>query len=292
MRYPSPDVVIPTETASASPRALAARRALVAAAGLGVLADLLLRNGPAGLGLPVWIAAFVVVLLVLLRRLGRPVSGETWAWLAVAVFFAAGQAWRDSAMLHGFNFLAMLAALVLVAMSLNAIPVPRLAVARLRDLLGSAFATGLGVAFGMPQLLIADTEFHAVVAPATSARRLGRAVVITVPVLLIFTALLANADPIFGALITMPDLDFELLFSHVVVTGLFAWVVGGWLRRSLLAGPTEARPAASAFPLALGATDLALSLGALNLLFATFVVVQIGWLFGGETLVLRTTGLS
>jgi hypothetical protein len=292
MRYPSPDVVIPTETASASPRALAARRALVAAAGLGVLADLLLRNGPAGLGLPVWIAAFVVVLLVLLRRLGRPVSGETWAWLAVAVFFAAGQAWRDSAMLHGFNFLAVLAALVLVAMSLNAIPVPRLAVARLRDLLGSAFATGLGVAFGMPQLLIADTEFHAVVAPATSARRLGRAVVITVPVLLIFTALLANADPIFGALITMPDLDFELLFSHVVVTGLFAWVVGGWLRRSLLAGPTEARPAASAFPLTLGATDLALSLGALNLLFATFVVVQIGWLFGGEALVLRTTGLS
>jgi hypothetical protein len=35
-----------------------------------------------------------------------------------------------------------------------------------------------------------------------------------------------------------------------------------------------------------------LALGALNVLFAAFVVVQIGWLFGGEALVLRTTGLS
>jgi hypothetical protein len=35
-----------------------------------------------------------------------------------------------------------------------------------------------------------------------------------------------------------------------------------------------------------------LALGALNVLFAAFVVVQVGWLFGGEALVLRTAGLS
>jgi hypothetical protein len=37
---------------------------------------------------------------------------------------------------------------------------------------------------------------------------------------------------------------------------------------------------------------VALALGTLNVLFAAFVVVQIGWLFGGEALVLRTTGLN
>jgi hypothetical protein len=38
--------------------------------------------------------------------------------------------------------------------------------------------------------------------------------------------------------------------------------------------------------------DIAFVLGALNVLFAAFVVVQIRWLFGGEALVLRTTGLG
>lgn len=292
MSVPSPDVLTQPAAAAASPRVVTARRALLAAAGLGVLADPLLRNGPAGLGLPVWMAAFAVVLLALLRHLDRPIPAETRAWLSVAMVFAGGQAWRDSDMLHGFNFLAMLAALVLVAMSLNAIPVPRLALARVRDLIRAAFGTGLDVAFGMPQLLINDTEFHTVVPPATGVRRLSRAVVITVPVLLIFTVLLADADPIFGSLFTLPDLDFELLFSHVVVAGVFTWVVGGWLRRSLHAGPADTSTAGHPFPLTLSTTDLALALGALNLLFATFVVVQIGWLFGGEALVLRTTGLS
>ena len=292
MSAQSPDVLAQPAAAAASPRAVAARRALLAAAGLGVLADPLLRNGPAGLGLPAWLAAFALVLLVLLRQLDRPVPAETRAWLVVALVFAAGQAWRDSDMLHGFNFLAMLAALVLVAMSLNAVPVPRLARARVRDLIRAASGTGLDVALGMPQLLINDTQFHTVVPPATGARRLSRAVVITVPVLLIFTVLLANADPIFGSLFTLPDLDFEVLFSHVIVAGVFAWIVGGWLRRSLLASPADTRTAGSPFPLTLSTADLALVLGALNLLFATFVVVQIGWLFGGEALVLRTTGLS
>ncbi|HET7603786.1 MAG TPA: DUF4173 domain-containing protein [Gemmatimonadales bacterium] len=292
MRHLSPDAVMPSETAHASSRALTARRALLAAAGLGVLADLLLRDGPAGIGLPIWMLAFGAALVALVRREGRSLSTEGRSWLAVAMLFAAGQAWRDSEMLHGFNFLAMLAALVLLAMSLNAIPVPWLAVARLRDLCRSALGTGLGAAFGMPQLLINDTEFHTVAAPATGARRLSRAVVITLPVLLIFTVLLADADPIFGSLFTLPNLDFELIFSHIVVTGFFAWVVGGWLRRSLLSRPAEPDAATNPFALTLGTTDLTLALGALNLLFATFVAVQIGWLFGGEALVLRTTGLS
>jgi hypothetical protein len=292
MPFPSPDVLMPSETAAASPRALTARRALLAAAGLGVLADLLLRDGPDGIGLPIWMAAFAIALIALMRRQGRSLSTEGRCWLAVAVLLAAGQAWRDSEMLHGFNFLAMLAALVLLAMCLNAIPVPRLAVARVRDLLHSAFGTAVDVAFGMPQLLINDTEFHTVVAPTTGIRRLSRALVITLPVLLIFTVLLADADPIFGSLFTLPDLDFELIFSHIVVTGFFAWVVGGWLRRSFLSSTEQSDPATNPFPLTLSATDLTLALGALNLLFATFVAVQIGWLFGGEALVLRTTGLS
>lgn len=70
-------------------------------------------------------------------------------------------------------------------------------------------------------------------------------------------------------------------------------MVAGWLHRSLLARPAAAAGSpATTLPLALGATDVTVALGALIVLFAAFVVVQIGWLFGGQALVLRTTGLS
>jgi len=237
---------------------------------------------------------FAAIATALVRQNGRPLSRESSLWLAVAVLFAAGLSWRDSEMLQFFDVLAMLTALVLLAMSVNAIPVPGLALARVRDLIRAAFGTGLEVATGVVPLLIRDAELHTARRRADdgSVRRIGRALVITAPILLVFTLLLTQADPVFGSFFTFPDVDLEVLFSHIVVAGFFAWVVAGWLRRALLAHPAAAGTPATPLPLTLGATDVTVALGALNVLFAAFVVVQIGWLFGGEALVLRTTGLS
>ena len=310
MRHPDSDLATGSAAAAASsvsaaeraepastipsPRALVARRALLGAALLGILADPLLRNGPWGLGLLVWMAGFAAIVMALVRRNGRALSRESRLWLAVAVLFAAGLSWRDAAMLQFFDVLAMLAALVLLAMSLDAIPVPGLALARVRDLIRAAFGTGLDVATGVVPLLMRDAELHTALRPSRggSVRRIGRALVITAPILLVFTLLLTHADPVFGSFFTFPDVDIDVVLSHVVVAGFFAWVVAGWLRRSFLAQPGTAGSAATPFPLTLGATDVTLALGALNVLFAAFVVVQVGWLFGGEALVLRTTGLS
>ena len=283
-----PDVTIP------SPRALVARRVLVGAALLGILADPLLRNQPWGLGLLVWMVMFAITAIVLVRQNRRPLARESKIWLAVAVLFAAGLSWRDADMLRFFDLLAMLSALVLLALSIDAIPVPGLALARVRDLIQAAFGTGLDVATGGFPLLLRDAELHTALHPSNAGgvRRIGRAVVITAPILLVFTLLLTRADPVFGSFFTFPEVDLGIAFSHVAVAGFFTWVVAGWLRRSLLAHPDAAGTPATPLPLTLGATDVALALGALNVLFAAFVVVQIGWLFGGEALVLRTTGLS
>jgi hypothetical protein len=261
---------------------------------LGILADPLLRNEPWGLGLLVWIVAFAAIATLLLRQAGRPLSPESSIWLAAAVLFAAGLAWRDSEVLLVFDVLAMLAALVLLALSLNAIPVPGLAFARVRDLIGAGLGTGLGVATGVVPLLISDAELQTTLRPSHdgSVRRIGRALLITVPILLAFTLLLAQADPVFGSFFRFLNVDLDVVLSHVLIAGFFAWVVAGWLRRSLLARPGGTGSPVLPVTLSLGATDVTLALGSLNLLFAVFVAVQIGWLFGGEGLVLRTTGLS
>lgn len=294
-------MTVPTESAepesgTPSPRALVARRALMGAVLLGILADPLLRNEPWGLGLPVWMVVFATIAVALFRQHGRPLSPESRSWLAVAVLFAAGVSWRDSEVLQFFDVLTMLTALVLLAMSVNAIPVAGLAIARVRDLIRAAFGTGLDVAVGVVPLLMRDAELDT--APRSSGdgsvRRIGKALLITAPILVVFTLLLTQADPVFGSLFTFLDLDLEVVLSHVVIAGFFAWVVAGWLRGALLAPPGGAGTPAAPLPftLSLGATDVTLALGALNVLFAAFVVAQISWLFGGEALVLRTTGLS
>jgi len=277
-----------------SARGRVARRALLSAVVLGILADPLLRNEPWGLGLLVWIVVFALITIALVRHAGRPLSSESSTWLAVAVLFAAGLSWRDSEVLQAFDVLAMLTALVLLAMSLNAIPVPGLALARVRDLIWAGFGTGIGAATGVIPLLMSDTELQTTLRPSHdgSARRIGKAVLITVPILLVFTILFAQADPVFGSFFEFLKLDLDVLLSHIVIAGFFAWVVAGWLRRALLSHPNAAGAPAIPVPLSLGATDVTLALGGLNILFAIFVVVQIGWLFGGEGLVLRTTGLS
>lgn len=277
-----------------SPRALVARRALLGAALLGVFADLLLRNGPLGLGLLVWMVVFAVVVGSLVRQNGHALSRESSIWLAVAVLLAAGLSWHDADVLQFFDILAMLTALVLLAMSLGAIPVPSLALARVRDLIRAAFGTGISVATGVVPLLLRDAELQNAPRPSMhgSGWQIGRALVITVPILLVFTLLLTSADPVFGSFFAFPDLRIDVAISHVLIFGFFTWVVAGWLRRSLLAHASAADAAPTPLPLTLGATDVTLALGALNVLFAAFVIVQIGWLFGGEALVLRTTGLS
>ena len=286
---------LPAESgaARASASARLARRALLGAVLLGILADPLLRNAPWGVGLLVWMAAFAALVVSLARMSGRSLARESTVWLAVAVVSAGGLSWHDADMLQFFDVLAMLSALVLLAMSLDAIPVPGISLARVRDLIRAAFGTGLDVATGAVPLVMRHAEFGTALKPSSDGktRRVGRALAITLPIVLVFTLLLRNADPVFKSYFSFPDVDFGLVASHIVVAGFFTWVVAGWLRRSLLARPAAVTPS-SALAFTLGAVDVSFALGALNILFAAFVIAQLGWLFGGEALVLRTTGLS
>ncbi len=277
-----------------APRARFARRALLGAALLGVLADPMLRNEPWGLGLLVWMFGFAVLVVSLVRQSGRAVATESALWLVSALCFAGALSWHDAEPLLVFDVFGMLLSLGLLALSLNAVPVTGLIAARVRDLIRAAFGTGVDVATGIVPLLFRETEFRAdSESPGSgSAGRLVKALLITIPIVFVFTLLLTQADPIFGSFFVIPNFRLDEFLSHFLIAGFFTWIVSGWLRRALFTNPDPNRDAPIAFPFTLGTTDVTVALGALNLLFAAFVMVQIGWLFGGESLVLRTTGLS
>jgi hypothetical protein len=75
------------------------------------------------------------------------------------------------------------------------------------------------------------------------------------------------------------------------VIGVCTWVTGGWAYGALVDSPTGHR-APDRLPISLGRLDLTTALGTLNVLFAAYVLTQLGWFFGGERFLHATTGLT
>lgn len=286
----APQTAVP-ETPHAPPAF--ARRALIDAVVLGGAADALLHDG-FGIGLVLWLIGFAATLIYLVRARGERLKREQVAWLVAAVAFGGMLAWRDSMALHPLDFLAMLVALAILGATLMRRSIMRSILGqRVRDVLGASGAIVKQVIGGVLSLIFVDSALGEGMQSwrGGRARAIVRASLIALPLLLVFGVLFGAADPLFGRLLSLPNLDWGLVASHVIVAGFFTWVVGGWLRGALVDDRPRAR-VPEQLPITLGTTEVTVILGALVALFAVFVGVQVGWLFGGEQLVRSTTGLS
>jgi hypothetical protein len=268
-----------------------ARTILAHALLLGVAADLLIRDGFTGLGFPTWIAILSIGMLSLVGRADRRLPRESAAWLAVAVLFGAGMAWRDAGLLQFLDFIATLFALGMAAIALGDARAALLA-ARIRETVWAAAAVIRSVVAGLFPLVLRDgavprasTEMSGRVRPAI------RALLIALPLLIVFGSLLRDADPLFASLVAFPDLDLENIFSHLFLIGFFTWVVAGWARAGLIADLGRHR-APDGAPFSLGMLDVTAALGVLDVLFALYVATQLGWFFGGERFLQERTGLT
>src|SRR3989338_6929553 len=119
---------------------------------------------------------------------------------------------------------------------------------------------------------------------------------IAAPLVAVFGALFVSADAVFAKLVAnVVRFDFERIASHVLLFSILAWLSTGYLRGFLtgteLPSPAdrrqgiEGRGVPAPKWLALGITEVATALVALDLLFLVFVIVQFRYLFGGDALV-------
>ena len=258
---------------------------------LGIAGDLLLRDFPAGVAFPLWTALAVLATSSLVWRTRREVSVEAAGWLLTALLFSAGLAWRDSGTLQALNVLATLGALGMAAIAVSEARAGLFA-AQLRDTVWAAAALARSVLFGFAPL-----AFGQLFGPALRGRGAGRvrptlrAMLIATTVIVVFGSLLRDADPIFASFVALPDLDLALVFSHIFVVGIYTWVVSGWTRGALVVHLGKTR-APSSLPVGFSLLDVTAALGTLVLLFATYVVAQLGWFFGGEQFLQARTGLT
>ena len=279
-RYGEPGwTVWPRRIWPIDPLAAAPRRFLIAAAVAGLVGTGVWRPSVLSVGyLVVGVLAFAVIYATAGRRPGRVEAVGvclTLALLAVPAVLAAP--W--------LGVLCIMAAWVLGWCTLFGgrtwtaiVTAPFLAWA-----LGGRVAGW--VRRGMPDAL----------PPGAAVPRLGRAALViglTVVLTLAFGALFASADPAFAHLAgnLVPAVDALDVVARTVTFGIvLAFVLGGgylvrFQPRLDAMAPARGRP--------LPSWEWALPLGALDVLFVAFVVVQATVLFGGHTHVLQTEGLT
>jgi hypothetical protein len=263
---------------------------------LGVFGDALFQGQWLGLNVLLWMASFALALTVLLR-LGRgPLHQGRRYMVAPLLVFSAMFAWHDSVLLSVANFVGLAAAISMGALRRTQ---PRLRSATLSDYGGGAIAAGCSTLAGALPLLMLDIKWKELRRPGSEkAAAVVRGLVIGIPLLLLFGGLFVAADAVFKQLLSsaVPTLSVSAL-TRVIVVLVVAWLAGGLLR-DLLAPLEESRvvpaQALESFKWAprLGAVELNVALGIVDLLFLAFVVVQFRYLFGGQDLVRETAQLT
>jgi Domain of unknown function (DUF4173) len=247
---------------------------------LGVFGDQML-SVPFGigtaLGIVVWVGAFVATHRHELDR-------SRLAAAAAALTAAVGFAWRDSPVLHALDLLLLLAACGLLATGTT----------ERASLFGHAHRvvrSAVLVAFGgiaplgrIPWKGVRSGRFWRLTLSALGG------LLVALPILLIFAALLANADAIFAQrLQQLFSCELTELARHVIVATALSWFAAGFLYAGeSRAGALAVRPSW----LATGALEVAVVLTLVDLLFGGFVWVQIRYLFGSREWVDTIAGLT
>lgn len=263
---------------------------VAASVALGLIGDGLLRATPWGLNAGLWTAALTIGLLIIARwqRLQLRGGGR---WLLLPAFlFAAAIAWRDSPTLVGLNILAVAVALGLAAVRSRA---GRVRVAEVTDYLFGLSVAALGTWLGPVLLVFSDIDRSRVSRTRWSPQMaaVGRGLTIGLPLVLLFGCLFAAADAVFEGLVTnLFAWDVRAVVSHGFLFGFWGWLAGGYLRQALLSSDVRNPIRRCPHVLSLGIVETGIVLGLLDLLFLAFVLVQLGYLFGGTALVESSAG--
>jgi len=255
---------------------------LIAVMTLGLLGDALFNGaGSLGLNFALWLAAVITAYLVIARQAGTPLAGGRLLLLALALVCAAMMVWRGAETLQAWSLMAAFACLLLAAAMRPAQGFQRLGILEVMILGADAFVS---LAAGLPRIIAAvdpvawwahRTHRHVFV--------LGRALVLTAPLVLGFGGLFIAADAVFESRANdLLFVDLSGLRSHVAWTIGTAWLAGG----VLWAGVAVKAPPDVSFDLPeakrLQTLEVAVIVGSLVVLFALFVAVQVRYLFSGE----------
>jgi hypothetical protein len=255
---------------------------------LGAAGDVLFNGRELGINVFLFAGCFVAALAFLLRKAHAP-SHQGRRWMAAPLLvFSAAFAWHDSRLLTFVNLVALAGAVALGGLRRTQ---TRPQEASVSEYAAGFASAGAGTFAGAMHLLTEEIPWRDATRGLRSARAapVVRGLALGLPLLALFGGLFMTADTIFKQYVTAAVPSTTLPVSHVVLIAAIAWL-GAGLLRDLIARREDERALPADWLLGreaprLGSTEIAIVLGALDLLFAGFVIVQARYLFGGSALV-------
>ena len=264
------------------PERTASRALMVVALG-GLLAQLLFYGQLLGINFPIWVAFVLGAALIVRRPSARIDRFDAWIPVA-AVLFASLCALRTDGMLMLFDVAAAGTFTVAGIVAIGGQPITRYS----WHSIASYAVRAIGV-FLLGAGYLAN-GFHAVprarVERQTTPWRVLRGLAYAAPLVIVFGALFAGADAVFGAVVRQlvpPDFAPSDVVGRVILASVAAWLLGGaivcgWLVREPDAGDAPERAIVRA---RIGTTEATVILAAVDVLFLVFVALQAAYLFGG-----------
>ncbi len=270
--------------------------AVLAALGLGALADLAVRVLPQGVDFVLIVAGFLAIVGWTARRTARRVTPLAFALGALALAFPLATLTRDTPQLVVLDVLATLAVCCALVVALRRGDALALDDAGPIGYAAGGLATAARVVAGAPMLVARAADATMLVRPVAiaGAGTVLRGSVLAAPVLVVFAAFMFSADPAFGRLFDpLAALELDVVGEHLVVIGAIAWGTAGTVHAALLARDAAA-PARDGIvatagrllrdrldALRIGARETTVALMLVNALLVTFGLLQLRWLFGG-----------
>ncbi len=265
------------------------KRFWLAALLAGWLCDFLFWNKPVGISFFIWVAVLLVTGFILASLEGRKPARLSWLLAIVILVFASVPAWKGLQFVSALSILFSLGGMILLAGSFIDGSWPWY---RIRDYVTQFFQVIFSGFTGAVQM----SSQQRVADPAVDGERKStlkrilptlRGILLALPIVAVLAVLLASADPVFGdwikRILNLEKLP-EYLFRGFYILLLAGFLVGIYLRSIY---PThrvgKQNPNIPWLKTFLGWTETGIILGAVNLLFIVFVIIQVRYLFGGET---------
>ena len=263
---------------------------LLSAPMLGAAGDFLFHGRPIGINALLFSVAFVVTLAILLRIGKVPMHQGRRLMVVPLILFAGMLAWHDSPLLLATNLLAVAGAVTLGALRRSG--GGRLRTSEISDYVAGAASAGAATFAGTIELMEKDLPWQRIGATVRSHRSaaLGRGLALSLPFLALFGGLFVAADAVFRSLLVGAVPDLRHVWSHLLIAAGVAWLSAGLLRDLVASRDADRLVAPMALTaglpkVRLGSTEVAAALAALDVLFLAFVIVQVRYLFGGQSLV-------
>ena len=263
-----------------------------AALAVGVVGDVLERTVPERLDLALAVGALVLAIGYVLVREPELEAPHPGFGLAAGVLVLA-LVWRDSEVLFALNLLAVGAVGVLALPQVRALGLWK---AGVMDYVAGVVRLGTGAVGGAPVLLFSEIDWRTLPDDTPMRRLRGPALglLAALPITVVFGGLLMDADPVFNRILS----DHLALRLDTVAEHLLAMLRWGWVAAGVIGVTVWARSALPTVPVPspghgrLGLGEVGTVLAVVDLLFASFVLVQFRVLFGGAAFVQAVSGLS